>query len=151
MEPVRQDAARWLVLCSRRLRAASQMTSGYIAISTTGWPGPSSAPAADAEHPGQGLIPGAGGELLQALALARDPGAGAQGLVDGAGGVTDGAVHVLPRVMVQLGEAVALRAEDLGERADVELAGGGAEWPPRPVRGVRFLSPTWWAVLDLNQ
>jgi hypothetical protein len=29
-----------------------------------------------AEHVGQGLIPGAGGELLQALPLARDPGAG---------------------------------------------------------------------------
>ena len=36
-----------------------------------------------AEHAGQGLIPGAGGELLQALPLARDPGAVAQGLVDG--------------------------------------------------------------------
>ena len=29
-----------------------------------------------AEHAGQGLIPGAGGELLQALPLAWDPGAG---------------------------------------------------------------------------
>jgi hypothetical protein len=38
-----------------------------------------------AEHPGQGLIPGAGGELLQALLLAGDPGTVAQGLVDGAG------------------------------------------------------------------
>jgi len=39
---VRQDAARWLALCARRLRAASQMTSGYMAISTMAWPGPSS-------------------------------------------------------------------------------------------------------------
>jgi hypothetical protein len=27
-QPVRQNAARWLVLCACRLRAASQMTSG---------------------------------------------------------------------------------------------------------------------------
>ena len=26
-----------------------------------------------------------------------------------------------------------------------------AEWPPRPVREVRFISSNWWAVLDLNQ
>ena len=45
-----------------------------------------------AEHAGQGLIPGAGGELLQALPLARDPDAAAQGLVEGAGGVADGGV-----------------------------------------------------------
>ena len=40
---------------------------------------------AAAEHAGQGLFPGAGGELAQALPLARDPGAAAEGLVDGAG------------------------------------------------------------------
>ena len=36
-------------------------------------------PAVAAEHVGQGLIPGAGRELLQALPLARDPDAAAQG------------------------------------------------------------------------
>jgi hypothetical protein len=35
--------ARWLALCACRPRAVSQTTSGYIAISTTGWPGSSSA------------------------------------------------------------------------------------------------------------
>jgi hypothetical protein len=38
------------------------------------------AAGAAAEYAGQSLIPGAGGELLQALPLARDPGAVAQGL-----------------------------------------------------------------------
>src|SRR5206468_9324777 len=71
-----------------------------------------------AEHAGQGLVPGAGGELLQALPLARDPGAAAQGLVDGAGGGADDGVDVLPGVVVQLGEVAALGAEDLRERAD---------------------------------
>ena len=66
--------------------------------------------AAGAEHAGQGLVPGAGGELLQAVPLARDPGAAAQGLVDGAGSGADGGVDVLPRVMVQLGEVAALSA-----------------------------------------
>ena len=42
-----------------------------------------------AEHAGQGLIPGAGGELAQALPLARDPDAVAHGLVDGTGGSAD--------------------------------------------------------------
>ena len=42
---------------------------------------------ADAEHAGQGLMPGAGGELAQPLSLARDPGAGAQRPGDGAGGM----------------------------------------------------------------
>ena len=42
---------------------------------------------AAAEHPGEGPGPGAGGELVQPLPLARDPGAAAQGLVNGAGGV----------------------------------------------------------------
>ena len=50
--------------------------------------------------------------------------------MDGAGGVADGDVRKLPRVVAQLGEVVALRAEDLGKLADVELpgmtAGGGA-------------------------
>ena len=94
------------------------------------WPARSAA-----EHVGQGLFPGAGGELVQALPLARDPGAAAQGLVDGAGGGADGGLDVLPRVAVQLGEVAALRLEDLWERADVELggvgAGGGAG--PEPV------------------
>jgi hypothetical protein len=90
---------------------------------------------AAAEHAGQGLIPGAGGELLQALPLARDPGAAAQRVVDGARGGADGGLDMLPRVVVQLGEVAALGAEDLRERADVELggvgAGGGAG--PEPV------------------
>jgi hypothetical protein len=81
---------------------------------------------AEAERVGEGLVPGAGGELAQALPLARDPGAVAQGLVDGAGGVADGGFHLLLLVVAQLGEVAALRAEDLGERADVELGGGGA-------------------------
>jgi len=85
---------------------------------------------ADAGHAGQGLLPGAGGELVQALPLARDPGVGAQGLVDGAGGVADGGVHVPPVVLVRQGEVAALGGEDLGELAEVELggvaAGGGA-------------------------
>ena len=53
------------------------------------WPG-----GAGAERAGQGLIPGAGGELAQALPLARDPDAGAQGLVDGAGGGADGGLDL---------------------------------------------------------
>ena len=89
------------------------------------------------EHAGQGLIPGAGGELAQALPLARDPDAVAQGLVDGLGGVTGGGVDFMPRVAVQLGEVAALRLEDLGELADVELAGVGAggRAGPEPVAG----------------
>jgi hypothetical protein len=39
------------------------------------------------EHGGQGVLPGAWGELVQPVLLARDPGAGADGLEDGAGGV----------------------------------------------------------------
>ena len=58
--------------------------------------------------------------------MARDPGAAAEGLVDGLGGGADGGLDVLPRVVVQLGEVAALRLEDLGERADVELGGVGA-------------------------
>jgi len=56
-------------------------------------------------------------------------------LVDGAGGVADSGIDLPPRVVVQLGEVAALRAGDLGETADVELAGvgagGGAD--PQPV------------------
>jgi hypothetical protein len=63
---------------------------------------------------------------VQALPLARGPGSGAQGPVDGAGGVADGGLDALPRVVVQVGEVAALGAEDLGELADVELAGVGA-------------------------
>jgi hypothetical protein len=80
---------------------------------------------AAAEHAGQDLIPGGGGDLLQVLPLARDPGAAAEGLVDGVGGGADGGLDVPPRMAVQLGEVAALRLEDLGERADVELSGVG--------------------------
>jgi hypothetical protein len=90
---------------------------------------------ADGERAGRGLLPDSAGELAQPLLLARDPGAAAEGLVEDAGGVADGGVHVLPRVASQLGEMAALRAEDLGQLADVELpgvaAGGGAD--PEPV------------------
>jgi len=64
---------------------------------------------AAAEHAGQGLFPVAGGELLQALPLAGDPGAVAQGLVDGAGGSADGGLDVVPRVVAQLSEVAARR------------------------------------------
>jgi hypothetical protein len=37
-------------------------------------------PAVVAEHADQGLVPGAGAELAQALPLARDPDAAAHGL-----------------------------------------------------------------------
>lgn len=57
---------------------------------------------ADAERAGQGLLPGAGGELTHPPLLARDPGAGAQGVVDGAAGIAD-RVPQAPRMM-QLGE-----------------------------------------------
>jgi hypothetical protein len=99
---------------------------------------------AAAEHAGQGLFPGAGGELAQALPLARDPGAAAEGLVDGLGGGADGGLDVLPRVVVQLGEVAALRLEDLGELADVELGGVGAggRAGPEPVAAAEGLVPT---------
>ena len=77
---------------------------------------------AGAEHAGQGLLPGAGGELVQALLLDRDPGASAQGLVDGAGGLADGDVNLLPWVR-SWARVTALRG-DLRELADVELAWG---------------------------
>ena len=82
------------------------------------------------EHLGEGPGPGAGGELVQPLPLARDPGAAAQGLVDGVGGVADGGLDVLPGVVVQLSVVAALRLEDLGELADVELGGVGAGGGP---------------------
>jgi hypothetical protein len=71
------------------------------------------------EHAGEGLLPGAGGKLAQPPLLARDPGAGAQNVVDGAGGVAD-RVAQSPRV-VQQGEVAvaALGAKNLGEAADV--------------------------------
>ena len=127
---------RWLALCARRLRAASRDDVGVYGDLDDGLAGAVVWPAgAAAEHAGQGLIPGAGGELLHALPLAGDPGAVAQGLVDGAGGGADGGLDVLPRVVAQLGEVAALGVEDLRERADVELvgvgAGGGAD--PEPV------------------
>src|SRR5262245_58877504 len=68
---------------------------------------------ADGENAGQGLLPGAGGELAQAPPLAGDPGAGAQGVVDGAGGAADSRVDLPPVVVVHQGEVTALRAEDL--------------------------------------
>ena len=94
------------------------------------WPG-----GAAAEHAGQGLVPGAGGELLHALPLAGDPGALAQGLVYGADGSADGGLDLPWRVVTQLGEVAALGAEDLRERADVELAGvaAGGRADPQPV------------------
>jgi hypothetical protein len=64
--------------------------------------------------------------------LARDPGAVAEGLVDGLGGGADGGLDVLPPVVVQLGEVAALRLEDLGELAGVELGGVGAGGRARP-------------------
>ena len=96
---------------------------------------------AAAEHPGEGPGPGAGGELVQPLPLARDPGAAAQGLVDGAGGVADGGLDVLPGVVVQLSVVAALRLEDLGELADVELGGVGAggRAGPEPVAAAEGL------------
>src|SRR5712691_2637871 len=101
-----------------------------------GMAGPGVWPArTGAEHPGQGLVPGAGGELVHALPLAGDPGSAAQGLVDGAGGGADGGLDFLLLVLAQLGEVAALRLEDLGEPADVELAGVGAgcRADPEPV------------------
>jgi hypothetical protein len=55
--------------------------------------------------------------------------------LDGMGGGADGGLDVLPRVVVQLREVAALGAEDLPERADVELAGVGADGRagPEPV------------------
>src|SRR5262249_54102627 len=72
---------------------------------------------AGAEHAGEGLLPGAGGELAHPPLLAGDPGAAAQGVVDDAGGVADRVAQAPPGV--QLGEAAvaALGAENLGEGA----------------------------------
>ena len=129
------------MLCSRRLRAASQNDVGVDrdlddwAAGAVVWPA-----GAGAERVGQGLVPGAGGELVQALPLARDPGSGAQGLVDGAGGVADGGLDLVLLVVVQLGEVAALGAEDLGELADVELAGVGAGSRAGPERTEILLS-----------
>jgi hypothetical protein len=68
----------------------------------------------------------AGVELAEALQLPRGPGAGAEATVDGVCGLADGVIDLPPVVMAQLGEVAPLRAEGLGERADVELAGVGA-------------------------
>ena len=96
---------------------------------------------ADGEDVGQGLVPGAGGELAQPPPLAGHPGVGAQRLLDGAGGVFDSGVHVPPVVVVDQGEVAALGADDLREGADVELpvvgAGGGAG--PEPVAAAEGL------------
>ena len=92
-------------------------------------------PGSGGEHAGQGLLPGAAGELVHPPLLAGDPGAGAQGVVDGAGGVAD-RVPQLPR-MVQLGEVAvaALGAENLREGANVELAvvAAGGRAGPAPM------------------
>ena len=80
-------------------------------------------PALPLSTPARAWSQVAGGELAQALPLARDPGAVAEGLVDGLGGGADGGLDVLPWVVVQLGEVAALHLEDLGELADVELGG----------------------------
>jgi hypothetical protein len=61
------------------------------------------AAGADGEHTGQGLWPGAGAELAEALPLLRGPGAGAQGLVDGVGSVAGGGAGQLPVVVVDQG------------------------------------------------
>lgn len=53
------------------------------------WPG-----GAGAKRAGQGLVPDVGGDLAQALPLARDPDAAAQGLVDGAYGSADGGLDL---------------------------------------------------------
>ncbi len=92
------------------------MTSGVDRDLDDGVAGAVAWPAwADAEHAGQGLVPGARGELAHPPLLARDPGAAAQGAVDGAGGVAD-RVAQSPWV-VQLGEVAvaALGAENLWE------------------------------------
>jgi hypothetical protein len=73
--------------------------------------------------------------VAEPLPLERGPAAGAESAVDGVGGVADCGIDGPPLVVVQLGGVVALRVEDLGELADVELAGvgagGGAD--PEPV------------------
>ena len=65
---------------------------------------------AAAEHPGEGPGPGAGGELVQPLPLARDPGAAAQGLVNGAGGVLPDAQNERGGGAVDEREASAIRS-----------------------------------------
>lgn len=61
--------------------------------------------------------------------------------MDGVRGVADGGVDLPPLVVVQLSEVATLRAEDLRELADVELAGaragGGADPEPVPRQTVR--------------
>lgn len=59
---VRQDAARWLALCARRLCGVSQLTSGNMRCDLgDGLAGAVVWPAgAAAEYPGPGLFPGAG-------------------------------------------------------------------------------------------
>jgi hypothetical protein len=55
------------------------------------------------------------GELAQPPLLARDPGVGAQRVVDGAAGVAAGSPGLPPVVLVDQGEVAALGAADLGE------------------------------------
>jgi hypothetical protein len=75
---VLQDAARWLTLWAFRAACGEPDDVGVYRDLEDGLAGAVvwSAELA-AEHVDQGLIPGAGGELLQALPLARDPDAGA--------------------------------------------------------------------------
>ena len=78
---------------ARRRRVDRDLDGGAAGVVV--WPA-----GAGGEHAGQGLVPGAGGELAQPPLLAWDPRAAAQGGVDGAGGVADGGVHVPPVVLV---------------------------------------------------
>jgi hypothetical protein len=65
-------------------------------------------------------------------------------LADGVGGVADGGVDLPPLVVVvQLGEAAALGVEDLGELADVELAGVGAGGGTDPEPVAAADGPEW--------
>jgi hypothetical protein len=83
----------------------------------------------------RGLSPGAEVQAADALLLARGPGAAPEGLLDGVRGVADGGVDAPPVGVVRQGGVASLGVEDLGELADVELAGrgagGGAD--PQPV------------------
>ena len=131
--PRRAAASGW-----RRPGSLARRLAGVVVL----------AAGAAAGYAGQGLIPGAGVGPLQALPLAGDPGAVAQGLVDGVGGGADGGLDVLPRVVVQRREVAAPGAEDLRERADVEpgvgagglgrsRAGGGGRWSGAAAGGRR--------------
>src|SRR5215470_11051029 len=73
---ISHHAAWWLALSVRRLRAASQRTSGCSAISTAGWPGPwSCQPGLTLSTPASACFQVSGATWP----LARDPGAAAEG------------------------------------------------------------------------